>query len=283
MITIFETGEFDYSDAGLKKPVKFTVKDLERVASKTSTINITKEHTKDVLGVLSNFVVDNGVLCADEPDGFDLKGMGFSPVFNTELIDMGEYYSIASISMDEVGLTTNPRNKILYNSISVKDDDKEVNMGESALEKVIREKDELQKRIGVYENSEKQYKRLIKQKEEEIESIKESYSDVEKLKEENKTLKEKADAYESIRESEKADLIQQIVGDDDELAKEYESFSVENLKTVLKSRKVSKPQKGVAPDDYPVDTGEDPVDENDNQEDEYTDEMFEADFAASGL
>lgn len=283
MITIFETGEFDYSDAGLKKPVKFTVKDLERVASKTSTINITKEHTKDVLGVLSNFVVDNGVLCADEPDGFDLKGKGFSPVFNTELIDMGDYYSIASISMDEVGLTTNPRNKILYNSISVKDDDKEVNMGESALEKVIREKDELQKRIGVYENSEKQYKRLIKQKEEEIESIKESYSDVEKLKEENKTLKEKADAYEVIRESEKADLIQQIVGDDDELAKEYESFSVENLKTVLKSRKVSKPQKGVTPDDYPVDTGEDPVDENDNQEDEYTDEMFEADFAASGL
>ena len=283
MITIFETGEFDYSDAGLKKPVKFTVKDLERVASKTSTINITKEHTKDVLGVLSNFVVDNGVLCADEPDGFDLKGKGFSPVFNTELIDMGDYYSIASISMDEVGLTTNPRNKILYNSISVNDDDKEVNMGESALEKVIREKDELQKRIGVYENSEKQYKRLIKQKEEEIESIKESYSDVEKLKEENKTLKEKADAYESIRESEKADLIQQIVGDDDELAKEYESFSVENLKTVLKSRKVSKPQKGVTPDDYPVDTGEDPVDENDNQEDEYTDEMFEADFAASGL
>ena len=283
MITIFETGEFDYSDAGLKKPVKFTVKDLERVASKTSTINITKEHTKDVLGVLSNFVVDNGVLCADEPDGFDLKGKGFSPVFNTELIDMGDYYSIATISMDEVGLTTNPRNKILYNSISVKEDDKEVNMGESALEKVIREKDELQKRIGVYENSEKQYKRLIKQKEEEIESIKESYSDVEKLKEENKTLKEKADAYEVIRESEKADLIQQIVGDDDELAKEYESFSVENLKTVLKSRKVSKPQRGVTPDDYPVDTGEDPVEENNNQDDEYTDEMFEADFAASGL
>ena len=283
MITIFETGEFDYSDAGLKKPVKFTVKDLERVASKTSTINITKEHTKDVLGVLSNFVVDNGVLCADEPDGFDLKGKGFSPVFNTELIDMGDYYSIATISMDEVGLTTNPRNKILYNSISVKEDDKEVNMGESALEKVIREKDELQKRIGVYENSEKQYKRLIKQKEEEIESIKESYSDVEKLKEENKTLKEKADAYEVIRESEKADLIQQIVGDDDELAKEYESFSVENLKTVLKSRKVSKPQRGVTPDDYPVDAGEDPVEENNNQDDEYTDEMFEADFAASGL
>ena len=283
MITIFETGEFDYSDAGLKKPVKFTVKDLERVASKTSTINITKEHTKDVLGVLSNFVVDNGVLCADEPDGFDLKGKGFSPVFNTELIDMGDYYSIATISMDEVGLTTNPRNKILYNSISVNEDDKEVNMGESALEKVIREKDELQKRIGVYENSEKQYKRLIKQKEEEIESIKESYSDVEKLKEENKTLKEKADAYEVIRESEKADLIQQIVGDDDELAKEYESFSVENLKTVLKSRKVSKPQRGVTPDDYPVDAGEDPVEENNNQDDEYTDEMFEADFAASGL
>ena len=154
-------------------------------------------------------------------------------------------------------------------------------MGESALEKVIREKDDLQKRIGVMENSEKQYKRIIKQHEEELKKIKESYSDNEKLIAENKTLKEKADAYDALNEHKKQDLIKQIVGDDEKLAKEYESFSVENLETVLKSRKVSTPQRGVSPEDYPTDSGEDTPPEGD--EDDYTDEMFEADFEASGL
>ena len=280
MITIFKTGEFDYSDAGLKKPVRYTVKDLQNVASKTSSIDITEEHSKKVLGVLSNFIVEDGLLKAEEPDGFDLKGYGLSPVFDTELIDMGDYYSISSISMGEIGLTTNPRNRILYNSIST--GSTEVGMTESALEKVIREKEELQKQIGVYENSERQYKRMIKQHEEEIDKIKESYSDVEKLKEENKTLKEKADAYDSLVESKKADLISEIVGDDDKLAAEYESFSISQLESVIKTHKTSTPQKGVASDDYPSDNGDDPVDDG-NEEDEYTDEMFEADFAASGL
>lgn len=282
MITIFESGDVDYPDAGLNKPVRYTIKDLRNVASKTSTINITDEHSKKVLGVLSNFVVEDGVLKADEPTGFDLKGYGFSPVFDTELVDMGDYYSISKISMGEIGLTTNPRNKILYNSISVAESDAEVDMGESALEKVIREKDELQKKVGVLENSERQYKRMIKQHEEEIAKIKESYSDVEKLKEENKTLKEKADAYEGLVKTKKADLIREIVGDDDKLAEEYESFSVPQLESVLKTRKVSSPQRGVTPEDYPIDEGDD-LSEEDNGEEEYTDEMFEADFAASGL
>ena len=282
MITIFKTGEFDYSDAGLKKPVRYTVKDLQNVASKTSSIDITEEHSKKVLGVLSNFIVEDGLLKAEEPDGFDLKGYGLSPVFDTELIDMGDYYSISSISMGEIGLTTNPRNRILYNSISTTSTEIGDNMGESALEKVIREKEELQKQIGVYENSEKQYKRMIKQHEEEIKNIKESYSDVEKLEKENKALKEKADAYDVLVESKKADMISEIVGDDDKLAAEYESFSISQLESVLKTRKTSSPQRGVDPNDYPVDEGNDPVNEN-NDEDEYTDEMFEADFAASGL
>lgn len=278
MITIFKTGDVEYKDDGLDKPVRFTNKDLMSVASKTSSIDITREHSDDVIGTLSNFVVKDGCLLADAPEGFDLKGYGLSPRFETELIDYGDYYAISNISMGEIGVTKTPRTKILYNSIST--NSTEVDMSESALEKVIREKDDLQKRIGVYENSEKQYKRIIKQKEEEIKSIKESYSDTEKLIEENKALKEKADAYDSLNESRKDDLIQQIVGDDDKLADEYKSFSVEHLETVLKTRKTSTPVRGVTPEDYPTDKGGDVIEDG---EEEYTDEMFEKDFAASGL
>ena len=155
-------------------------------------------------------------------------------------------------------------------------------MGESALEKVIREKDELQKRIGVLESTEKQYKRMIKQQEEEIKKIKESSSDTDNLIEENKALKEKADAYDVLNKARKEELIQDIVGDDDKLAKEYEGLSVETLELVKKTMKVSTPQKGVTPTDTHVDNGDDLVNES-NEEDVYTDEMFEADFEASGL
>lgn len=279
MITIFKVGDVDYTDAGLNKPVRFTNKDLESVASKTSDIRITDEHKDKGLGVLSNFVFKDGCLMADEPDGFDLNGMGLSPVFNTELVDMGDYYSISKITMDEIGLTNSPRNGILYNTVSKYT---EADMGESALEKVIREKDELQKKIGVLENSEKQYKRMIKQHEEEIEKIKESYSDTDNLIEENKALKEKAEAFDVISKARKEELIQEIVGDDDKLAKEYEGLSVDTLELIKKTIKVSSAAKGVTPNGYPTDdTGSNPVKEED--EDVYTDEMFEADFEASGL
>lgn len=280
MITIFKPQDLDYPDAGLSKPVRYTVKDLENVAKKTSSINITNEHSKEVLGVLSNFVVEDGVLKADAPEGFDLDGMGLSPVFDTELVDMGDYYAISSISMGEIGLTKSPRSNILYNTIA--SNDTEVNMGESALEKVIREKDELQKRIGVLESTERQYKRIIKDQEEEIKKIKESDSDKDNLIKENKALKEKAEAFDVINKARKEELIQDIVGDDDKLAKEYEGLSVDTLELIKRTMKVSTPQKGVTPTDTHVDNGDDPVGEQDEEE-EYTDEMFEADFEASGL
>lgn len=279
MITIFKVGDVDYTDAGLNKPVRFTNKDLESVASKTSDIRITDEHKDKGLGVLSNFVFKDGCLMADEPDGFDLNGMGLSPVFNTELVDMGDYYSISKITMDEIGLTNSPRNGILYNTVSKYT---EADMGESALEKVIREKDELQKKIGVLENSEKQYKRMIKQHEEELNKIKESYSNTDKIIEENKILKEKADSFDVMNKARKEELINEIVGDDEKLAKEYEKLDVGTLELVKKTMKVSSAQKGVTPENYPTDdTGSNPVEEQDD--DVYTEEEFEKDFAASGL
>ena len=281
MKTIFETGMLDYPDLGLEKPVKFDLKDLEAIAKKTSSVEITDEHSKEVLGVLSDFVVEDGKLMANVPNDIEISGKGWSPVFDTELVDMGDYYRPSLIKMTSVGLSKTPRNKILYNTVSTKDT--EADMGESALEKVIREKDELQKKIGVLEANEERYKRLIDGHKEEIEKIKESYSDEdrEKLEEENKALKEKADAYDNFVEGKRQELIQEIVGDDDKLAEEYQSFSIENLELVLKTRKASTNPQGVSSNDYPTDDGSNPSEEEETEE--YTDEMFEAEFEASGL
>ena len=87
MITIFQTGEFDYSDIGINKPVRYSIDNLIEVASRTSKINVTKEHSSDVISEMSNFIVKDGMLKAEEPNNLELKGMGFSPVFNFDLID----------------------------------------------------------------------------------------------------------------------------------------------------------------------------------------------------
>ena len=49
MITVFRTGEFDYSDIGIDKPVRYDVNSLIEVASRTSKIDVTDEHKKDVI------------------------------------------------------------------------------------------------------------------------------------------------------------------------------------------------------------------------------------------
>jgi 3-oxoacyl-(acyl-carrier-protein) synthase len=45
LITIFKTGDFDYSDVdpSLTKPVRYTINDLMEVASRTSKINVTNK------------------------------------------------------------------------------------------------------------------------------------------------------------------------------------------------------------------------------------------------
>ena len=62
MITIFNTGQFDYSDANIDKPVRYDVQSLIEVASRTPNVKITKEHTDEVIGEMSNFIVEEGLL-----------------------------------------------------------------------------------------------------------------------------------------------------------------------------------------------------------------------------
>ena len=88
MIEIFKTGLFDYSDLGLDKPVKFTINELQEIASRNAVADVTREHSNEVIGRVSNFIVDKGFLKTEKPVDIDLKGMGLSPLFEIDkLID----------------------------------------------------------------------------------------------------------------------------------------------------------------------------------------------------
>lgn len=233
MITIFNTGEFDYSDMDdldLKnKPVRYNVNDLINVASRTAKVDITDEHTNEVIGEMSNFIVEDGLLKADEPNNLELKGMGFSPVFSFDLIEHDDYYEPSNIQMTEVGYTKSPRTKIVYNSIKVQNSEGNKVMDDSEIQKLVKRNNELQEEIGVLKNNNKQLTKSIKEKDKEIKKIKESYSEVDEKLAEYDSLKEIETNYNKLISSKREDLIHQLVGNDKEKAKKLESFSTEQL------------------------------------------------------
>ena len=276
MITIFKTGEFDYSDMDdvdlKKKPVKYNVNDLLDVASRTARVNITDEHSKEVIGVMSNFIVEDGLLKADEPNNLELKGMGFSPVFNFDLIEHEDYYEPVNIKMEEIGYTKTPRTKIVYNSIkTVPNSEENKAMSDSEIQKLVKRNNELQEEIGVLKNTNKQLNKAIKDKDKEIKTIKDSYSDVDVKIKEYDGLKEIETKYNSLISSKRDDLIHEIVGDDKEKAKKLESFSLEQLEFQKELMSGTSTPTGMTPNqvDVPLDDGNIPTPDDDG---EFTDE-----------
>lgn len=258
MIAIFPTGTYDYKDANIDKPVKYSVDNLIEVASRTSTIDITQEHdSNDVIGKMSNFIVKDGVLMADEPNNLDYKKKGFSPVFNFDLIDCGDYYEPTNIKMTGIGLTETPRSHIVYNSIAPKEVEVKNTMDDTEIQKLVKRNNELQEQIGVLKNNEKQLNKAIKEKDKEIKSIKESYSDVDTKLKEYDGLKEIETNYNKLISSKRDDLIREIVGDDKEKAKKLESFTLEQLEFQKELMTGDSNGKGITPnqmDDVPLDT-----------------------------
>lgn len=277
MITIFNTGEYDYKDAGIDKPVKYTIQNLLDVASRTSHMNITNEHSKDVIGEMSNFIVEDGLLKAEEPNNLELKGMGFSPVFEFDLVDMGDYYEPKNILMKEIGYTKTPRSRIVYNSIEIRNSE----MEDKQLRDALDNNKKLNEDIGVLKSQIKQLKKANQEKDKEIKEIKDSYSGNDEKLKEYESLKKIEESYNTLIASKRDDLIHQIVGDNQSEANKFKDYSIEQLETTVDLLKGQKGRKGITPQDTHVDDGNDVVPENDT--DEYTDEMFEEDFKASGL
>ena len=277
MITIFKTGEFDYSDAGIDKPVKYTIDNLVEVASRTSNVDVTKEHTDEVISSMSNFIVKDGMLMGEEPNNLKLKDMGFSPVFNFDLIDRGDYYEPANILMSEIGYTDSPRTKIVYNSIKVPNSEVKNTMDDTEIQKLVKRNNELQEEIGVLKNTNKQLNKAIKDKDKEIKDIKDSYSDVDKKIAEYDGLKDIESKYNSLISSKRDDLIHQIVGDDKEKAKMLESFTMEQLEFQKELLGESSNNKGITPSQSEVDLdtdGNTPTPQDDDG-DMSSDEMIE--------
>jgi len=265
MITIWKTGDVEYPDVKeiKDKPVRYDINDLIEIASRTSTIDVTDEHNKDVVAQMSNFIVENGLLKAEEPNNLDLSGMGFSPVFEYDLIDMGDYYKPKNIVMTEIGYTKTPRSHIVYNSITVPNSE-DNNMEDKQLRDALDTNKKLNEEIGELKSQIAQLKKANTKKDEEIQQIKDSYSDTDAKLKEYDSLKEIESQYNSMISSQKDDLIYKIAGDNEELKNEIKDYSIKQLETSLKLMSGDKPPKGETPLTNHTDDGGDPLPEEDD-------------------
>lgn len=280
MITLLETGLVDYTDLGLVKPVKFTEEDLRMIASSTSSVNLTEEHTDNVLSSLSNFIVSDGCLKTSKPKDLDFKGKGFSPEISCdELIDMGDFYRMKGFHMTSVGVASKPRNRILYNSINPNGGKNMSN--DEDFRKLVADNRSLTEEVGSLKNQLTSMTKKFDDKKKELEDLKKSQKDSDDKLVELEALQKKADAYDSLVEKQRESLIKDVTGGDESKIEKYKSFTNEQLQVILDERKTSRQKRGVDPKGNHMQDGNEPNPEDDD--DVYDWDAFEAECEAFGL
>ena len=245
-VTIFKVGDLSYPDANLDKPVRYTESFLKDIACSTSSSKLTGKHGSTTgIGSLSNFIFNNGELVADINTEESLEGMGFSPEFNCDLIDKGEYYEAVNGLLKNTVLTDTPRSSILYNNIENKMDVKKVsddvtNTLNNEIKKLNRElaqKDitikNLQDKAQRFDELEGKFKKLSSENEVNVKTISE--------------LKAKAEGYDKLQEARKDELLTKLCEDNADLRDKYKDFTVDQLQTVVDTVPVSTQPTGVSP------------------------------------
>ena len=275
-IKIWQMGMYNYTDIGLDKPVMYKENFLKQIASDTQSVDVTDEHSNSILGSLSNFKYEDGVLYANKPSDIDITGNGFSPVFNCDLVDMGDYYEPRNFTMTSVGLTKNPRSNILYNSIETKGDGKVSDELRAMLDRKEETIAEQREEIGILKKQMEELREKSKSSDETLNEFKALQKQFDELKANAETYKADSDRLREQEAKAKEKLIKEIVGDDTKGMEMFQKFSVEELEHMKNTKIVTEPIKAVGSQSVDTITDGDADDiPREDQVDEYSQEYFE--------
>ena len=275
MIKIWQMGMYNYDDIGLDKPVIYKENFLEQLANDTEMVDVTREHSDEIIGSLSNFKYEDGVLYADAPSGLDITGNGLSPVFNCDLVDMGTYYEPINYNMTSIGITKNPRSNILYNSIT-----EEMDKVSDELRAMLDRKEETiaeqREEIGILKKQMEELREKSKSSDETLNEFKALQKQFDELKANAETYKADSDRLREQEAKAKEKLIKEIVGDDTKGMEMFQKFSVEELEHMKNTKIVTEPVKAVGSQSVDTITDGDADDiPKEDQVDEYSQEYFE--------
>ena len=276
MVVVFSEGILDYSDRGLVKPIKYSRDVLEDCFSSVKDSPLMEEHTKNQLAVIDSFTVRDGDVHCDVPDGVSVDGLGFSPVFSMDLVDKGEFYEPVNMKLMSVGLTKNPRNEVIYNSI--KGSKSMSNNNDTALETALKRQRELENERATLENQLESQKSALKKLNSLEKQVKELTKSNEELSSQIEEYSPKVEKYNDYVTTQKEKLLDDICNGSDELRSKYADFSFDNLKTIAETRLISTPPKGVATN---ITEGLDKNVQPKDGDDEYSIDQFKADYMAA--
>lgn len=275
MIKVWQMGMYNYDDIGLDKPVMYKENFLKQIADDVQTVNITNEHSNEIISSLSNLKYVDGVLYAKRPSDIDITGNGLSPVFDCDLVDMGDYYEPRNFTMTSVGLTKNPRSNILYNSI-----EKEMDKVSDELRAMLDRKEETiaeqREEIGILKKQMEELREKSKSSDETLNEFKALQKQFDELKKNAETYKADSDRLKEQEAKAKEQLIKEIVGDDTKGMEMFQKFSVEELEHMKNTKIVTEPVKAVGSQsvDTIMDGDADDIPSEDKV-DEYSQEYFE--------
>ena len=275
MIKVWQMGMYNYDDIGLDKPVMYKEDFLKQIADDVQTANITKGHSNEIISSLSNLKYVNGGLYANKPTDIDITGYGLSPVFDCDLVDMGDYYEPRNFTMTSVGLTKNPRSNILYNSI-----EKEMDKVSDELRAMLDKKEEViseqREEIGILKKQMEELREKSKSSDETLNEFKALQKQFDELKANAETYKADSDRLREQEAKAKEKLIKEIVGDDAKGMEMFQKFSVEELEHMKNTKIVTEPVKAVGSQSVDTITDGDADDiPKEDQVDEYSQEYFE--------
>ena len=275
MIKVWQMGLIDYKDTGLDKPVMFKENFLQKIADDTHMVDVTNEHTDEIIGSIGNFEYKNGVLYAKKPSDVDITGNGLSPVFELDLVDMGTYYEPKNFTMTSIGLTKNPRSNILYNSI-----EKEMDKVSDELRAMLDKKEEViseqREEIGILKKQMEELREKSKSSDETLNEFKALQKQFDELKANAETYKADSDRLREQEAKAKEKLIKDIVGDDAKGMEMFQKFSVEELEHMKNTKIVTEPVKAVGSQSVDTITDGDADDiPKEDKVDEYSQEYFE--------
>lgn len=274
LIELWHTGTMDYDDVGLDKPVLFNELFLQTIANDTQSVDVTEEHSNNIIGSLSNFKYVDGKLYCEKPSDIDITGNGLSPVFELDLVDMGTYYEPKNFKMTAIGLTANPRSEILYNSIETKGDGMVSDELRAMLDKKEETIAEQREEIGILKKQMEELRAKSKENDEKLNDFKELQKQFDELKVNAESYKADSDKLHEQEKLMKEKLIKEIVGDDEKGLEMFQKFSVEELEHMKNSKIITEPHKAVTGESVQTITDGDADDKPQDEIDKYSAEYF---------
>lgn len=276
LIEVWQTGTMNYDDIGLDKPVLFNEMFLQSIANDTELVDVTEEHSNNIIGSLSNFQCKDGKLYCEKPSDIDITGNGLSPVFELDLVDMGTYYEPKNFKMTAIGLTANPRSEILYNSI---ENNKGDGMVSDELRAMLDKKEETiaeqREEIGILKKQMEELRAKSKENDEKLNDFKELQKQFDELKANAESYKADADKLHEQEKLMKEKLIKEIVGDDEKGLEMFQKFSVEELEHMKSAKIITEPPKAVGGSGVnTIDDGDDDDTPKEDEIDKYSPEYF---------